>query len=151
MIAANKAIRLLLAEVDAALLEPPVNVLRLSLHPRGLANQIVNYSEWRTHLLERLRGEIKITVDGFLLELTNELQGFPAPAAAETRHRRDDDFADSRIAVPLRLSTAAGELSFISTTTVFGTPLEVTLAELAIESFFPADAATMDAMERMSR
>lgn len=148
MIAANKSVQPLLTAVDASLLEPPVNVLRLSLHPKGLAPQIVNYAQWRTYLLERLRHEIEMTADEFLLKLMEELKNYPIPKSL-TDSRQEDYFAHSPIAVPLRLLTEEGELSFISTTTVFGTPLQVTLAELAIESFFPADVQTAEIMNRI--
>jgi transcriptional regulator with XRE-family HTH domain len=138
LITSNKAVGFFLKNVKPAQLQPPVNVLRLSLHPDGLARQIVNFSEWRAHLLERLRRQIEITADAVLIELEKELKGYPAP---KENHRRET--IDSRaIAIPLRIKTGAGELSFISTTTVFGTPVDITLSELVIESFFPADEKT---------
>jgi transcriptional regulator with XRE-family HTH domain len=141
MVAANAAVPPLLAGVaDAALLQPPVNVLRLSLHPEGLAPRITNLAEWRAHLLDRLRHQVELTADPVLSELMRELRGYPAPAERESRRPERRDYAG--IAVPLRLATEKGVLSFISTTTVFGTPTEVTLSELAIEAFFPADAIT---------
>jgi transcriptional regulator with XRE-family HTH domain len=147
LIAANKAIEPLLSKASASLLQPPVNVLRLSLHPQGLAPQIVNYAEWRAHALERLQHEIDITADALLMELLQELKKYPAPAHVPSRHREDK--TSSHIAVPFQLLTEAGELSFLSTTTVFGTAVEVNLAELAIESFFPADAQTSQIMQRL--
>lgn len=150
LIAANKAVQPLLAAVDASLLEPPVNVLRLSLHPHGLAPQIVNYAEWRTHLLERLRREIEITADAFLLRLMEELKSYPKPAPVRAC-KNNNDYANARIAVPFQLLTEAGELSFLSVTTIFGTPLEVTLAELAIESFFPANTQTAEIIKHINQ
>jgi MmyB-like transcription regulator ligand binding domain len=114
-----------------------VNVLRLSLHPDGLAPRIDNLAEWRGHLLARLRQQIDASADAVLSELHRELSAYPAPASQHTSH------GDS-IAVPLRLRSAAGMLSLLSTTTVFGTPVDVTLSELAIEAFFPADAETAE-------
>jgi len=119
------------------LLEPPVNVLRLSLHPQGLAPQIANLAEWRAHLLDRLRQQISVSGDPVLEKLLKELLSYPAPQEAAEPHT---DLAG--IAVPLQLSTKAGLLSFISTTTVFGTPVDITLSELAIETLFPADEET---------
>ncbi|HEU0306495.1 MAG TPA: helix-turn-helix transcriptional regulator [Lysobacter sp.] len=119
------------------LLEPPLNVLRLSLHPEGLAPRIVNLGEWRAHLLHRLRHQADATGDPVLHALHQELSGYPGPDAREPALAGGHSFA-----VPMRLRTPLGVLSFISTTTVFGTPMDVTLAELAIESFFPADEAT---------
>jgi transcriptional regulator with XRE-family HTH domain len=145
MIAANRAVTPLLAGVQQALLAPPVNVLRLSLHPEGLAPRIANLAEWRAHLLERLRQQIEITADATLIALREELRGLPAPIMRTPPPA--DRFAG--VVVPLQLVGEGGTLSFLSTTTVFGTPVDVTLSELAIESFFPADAATAQAMQRL--
>ncbi len=139
MVDANAAIAPLLAGVaDPALLKPPVNVLRLSLHPEGLAPQIVNLREWRDHLLDRLGRQIDATGDPALRELERELSGYPA--GPKTQSAADSGIAG--IAHPLKLRVGAEVLTFISTTTIFGTPLDVTLSELAVESFFPADEAT---------
>jgi transcriptional regulator with XRE-family HTH domain len=140
MAACNDAVPRLVAGVDTALLQPPVNVLRLSLHPKGLAPRIVNLGEWRAHLLMRLRHQIELTADATLMTLLRELSGYPAPA----RRGPDPSANDSAHAavVPLRIRTDGEVLSFLSTTTIFGTPLDITLSELALESFFPADAAT---------
>ncbi len=141
MVAANGAVAPLLEGVaDRALLEPPVNVLRLSLHPGGLAPAIVNLAEWRAHLLERLRRQIEVTADGHLARLLAELEAMPGGGP------RTEPAAEAGIAVPLRLATPAGVLSFISTVTVFGTPVDITLSELAVEAFFPADEATAQAL-----
>ncbi|WP_431674440.1 helix-turn-helix domain-containing protein [Rhizobium leguminosarum] len=138
LIAANAAIAPLLSAVsDQSLLTPPVNVLRLSLHPQGLAPHIKNLSEWRAHLIGRLRQQFSASGDPMLDKRLKELLSYPAPKTAGEVHT---DHAG--IAVPLQLSTKAGLLSLISTTTVFGTPVEITLSELAVESFFPADEET---------
>lgn len=148
LIAANDAIPPLLAGVvDPSLVEPPVNVLRLSLHPDGLAPRIVNLTEWRNHLLERLRQQIAATGDPALSSLYKELAAYPAPSG-QKRTVPERDYAG--IAVPLELATDTGRLSFISTTTVFGTPVDVTLSELAIESFFPADQRTAELLREMA-
>jgi hypothetical protein len=146
MVAANKAVTPLLAGIDAALLEPPVNVLRLSLHPKGLAPRIANLTEWRTHLLSRLRQQIEATADEALSALLEELKLYPAHGAVSGRPQPPRDYAG--IVVPLELVIPEGTLAFFSTTTVFGTPVDVTLAELAVEAFFPADAATAEALRR---
>ena len=145
LVAANRAIPPLLADADPKLLQPPVNVIRLSLHPAGLAAQIVNYAEWRAHLLARLRRQIDVSADPALVELLQEVSALPFPSGL-TPHA---PVSGGWVAVPLRLRTKVGTLSFISTTTVFGTPVDVTLAELAIESFFPADAATAAALRQL--
>jgi transcriptional regulator with XRE-family HTH domain len=146
--ASNRAVMPLFAFADAELMRAPVNVLRLTLHPRGLAPRIANYSEWRLHVLDKLRRQIEVSADPVLIELLHELREYPAPdgssASADTNGRRGIDFV-----VPFQLITDGGTLSFFSTTTVFGTPVEVTLSELSIESFYPADAATADALLRM--
>jgi len=143
LVAHNAAVPALLAAADPSLLRPPVNVLRLSLHPEGLAPRIENLPEWRAHLLTRLRQQIDVTGDGELTRLLDELAAYPAPGSAKSaRTNVNGEYAG--VVVPLRFVTDAGTLSLFSTTTIFGTPVDVTLSELAIESFFPADAATAD-------
>jgi transcriptional regulator with XRE-family HTH domain len=145
IVAANRALAPLVGAASASLLEPPVNALRLSLHPQGLAPSIVNWHAWREHVLARLQRQIEVSADDTLAALRDELAAYPAPPGAP-----DADAGDSatlnQIAVPLRLRTALGVLSFFSTTTVFGTPVDVTLSELAIEAFFPADQQTASAL-----
>ena len=141
LISANGAVAALIADADPSLLEPPANVLRLSLHPRGLASKIVNLGQWRAHLLDRLGSQIGLTADPQLIALRDELSSYPGGSG-------HDDAVETSIAIPFVLSTAAGQLSFISTTLVFGTPIDVTLSELAIELFFPADEATAAALKR---
>jgi hypothetical protein len=121
---------------------PPVNVLRLSLHPDGLAPRILNLAEWRAHLLERLHHQVALTADPVLATLAEELRSYPAPQRTEA----PNGSSAHAVAVPLRVQSAAGPLSFISTITVFGTPIDITLAELALETFFPADEATAQAL-----
>jgi transcriptional regulator with XRE-family HTH domain len=145
LVAANEAVARLLAGTPPALLQPPVNVLRLSLHPEGLAPRIVNLAEWRGHLLARLRRQIDVSADPVLVELMTELRSYPASnAAGKGASASDQDYAG--VIVPLRLVTKNRVLSFFSTTAVFGTPVDITLSELALESFFPADAATVEAL-----
>ncbi|HWS56137.1 MAG TPA: helix-turn-helix transcriptional regulator [Pyrinomonadaceae bacterium] len=147
--AANRTVAPLLAGSDPALLRPPVNVLRLSLHPAGLAPRIANFEEWRAHLLARLRRQVELTADASLGGLLKELAGYPPPGGGP-HARPPADPAYGGVVIPFQLATDAGTLSFISTTTVFGTPVDVTLSELAIESFFPADAATAEALRRLA-
>jgi transcriptional regulator with XRE-family HTH domain len=149
LLAANEATRRLMASADASLLQPPVNVLRLSLHPKGLAPRIANYSEWRAHLLARLRHQIDATADAILAELLRELSEYKSPHGASSR-KPASVVEYAGVVVPLQLITEAGILSFFSTTTVFGTPVDITLAELALESFYPADAATADALRKLA-
>jgi hypothetical protein len=139
---------LLLEGVEPRLLQPPVNVLRLSLDPEGLAPRIANLREWRTHLLARLRQQIDVSGDADLRALLAELQTYPmAETASDLASLLPEDVG---VAIPFRLITPAGLLSFLSTTTVFGTPVDITLSELAIEAFFPADAQTADALRALT-
>jgi transcriptional regulator with XRE-family HTH domain len=148
LVAANDTIPPLLKGADAALLRPPVNVLRLSLHPDGLAPRIANLAEWRAHLLARLRRQIEVSADKVLVALLDELAALPAPVSKRPIAVSQNGFAG--VAVPFRLVTDGGILSFISTTTVFGTPVDITLSELALEAFFPADAGTAEALRRLA-
>jgi transcriptional regulator with XRE-family HTH domain len=146
MVDANAAIGPFLQGVEEEdLLKPPVNVLRLSLHPKGLAPRIVNLNEWRTHLLHRLKRQNDAAADPALLELERELSGYPGARGGLAQFNQEH----AAIAVPLRIRAGNEVLSFISTTTIFGTPLDVTLAELAIESFFPADPGTAETLRKM--
>lgn len=146
LVAANRAVAPLLAGVDPSLLKPPVNVLRLSLHPAGLAPRTANLAEWRAHLLDRLRRQITVSADLVLMQLLTELRGFPAPA-----NTGPEPGEHPPVVVPFRLMTEAGEMAFFSTTTVFGTPVDITLSELALECFYPADAATADILRRSAQ
>ena len=145
LVTANDAVPPLLAGVDLALLAPPVNVLRLALHPAGLAPRTANLAEWRGHLLERLRRQAEVSADPVLLTLLEELRGYPAPHAPRPP-RPVRDYAG--MVVPFELVTDAGVLAFFSTITVFGTPVDVTLSELALECFYPADSATAAMLQR---
>jgi hypothetical protein len=149
LIASNNAVAPLLAGADPTLLQPPVNVLRFSLHPAGLAPRIANYGEWRAHLLSRLRRQVDITADPVLTELMRELLDYPPPdGVAPSQPVKDREYAD--VVVPFQLITESGLLSFFGTTTIFGTPVDITLSELALESFYPADRATAEALRRLA-
>lgn len=148
LVAANDAVPPLMAGAHASLLTPPINVLRLSLHPQGIASRIGNFAQWREHLLDRLRRQAATTPDPALDALHEELSALPSPEASP-----DDRIDNTRselfvpeLFVPFRLRTDQGVLSFISTTTVFGMPMDVTLQELAIEAFLPADVFTREAI-----
>jgi hypothetical protein len=144
LLAHNAAVANFLAAVSPALLEPPVNVLRLSLHPDGLAGAIANLGEWKRHILDRLRHQVAESGDPVLEALAEELKAYPAPASKTAPAANAVP-----IAVPMVMASPLGPLSFLSTTTVFGTPVEVTLSELAIETFFPADAETAERMRQI--
>jgi len=137
LVEANAAVLRLVETCAPHLLAPPVNVLRLALHPDGLAPRTRNLREWRDHLLRRLGHEIERSGDTVLAALLGELETYPsAPPHGDAA----EDFGG--IAVPLRIAFGDGELALISATTLFGSPIDVTLSEIAIESFFPADEAT---------
>jgi len=118
-------------------------MLRLCLHPKGFTPQVMNYSEWRGGVLKYLERQVAATADAILMDLLEELKSYPKPDTARNAQPTEET-ANSGISIPLRLMKKEGELSFIGTVTVFGTPIDVTLSELAIESFFPADKQTED-------
>lgn len=139
----NRAAGGLLAGVDQDLLEKP-NALRLALHPRALGPRVENFGEWRAHIVARLRQQIETSGDAGLEALMKEIVSYPSPpgatGASHATHER------AAIITPLKLRVEGGVLSFMSTITVFGTPVDITLSELAIETFFPADAETAAAL-----
>ncbi len=151
LLSANSAVGVLLEGIDPQLLQPPVNVLRLGLHSRGLASRIVNYAQWRGHTFMRLRQQVAATADPVLIEMLAELEACSPEPAQKERAEAHDGTDYGGVVVPFRLRTDHGVLSFFSTTTVFGTPLDITLAELAVESFFPADSQTADVLSHIAK
>lgn len=155
LVAMNRAVSVLMADIAPELLEPPVNVLRLAMHPEGLAARIVNIDEFGAFLSGRLRHEIGVSGDPMLADLLAEIGSYRAASGG----RGGESIPEmGGIAVPFQLRMDSGPsslpalppvLSFFSTTTVFGTATDVTLAELAIESFFPADRETASALQRL--
>jgi transcriptional regulator with XRE-family HTH domain len=143
MLDANAAVAVLTEGCDPALLAPPVNALRASLHPHGMAPRIVNLAEWRAHILERLGRQADATRDPRLADLHAELSAYPGGVAERP--------ALADVAVPLRIRNGDRELAFFSMTAVVGAPLDVTVAEVAIESFYPADADTADVLHAIQR
>ncbi|MEV4709103.1 helix-turn-helix transcriptional regulator [Actinoplanes sp. NPDC049316] len=139
MVDANAAIEVFTAGAAAELLEPPVNVLRLSLHPDGMAPRIRNLAQWRTHVLHRLDHQALASGDPALRDLHEELRALPGPL---------DDREPGGLVVPLRYDAGGTELSFFSVTSVLGTPRDVTLSELAVEAFLPADEQTARHLRR---
>ncbi|MDY7231055.1 helix-turn-helix domain-containing protein [Hyalangium rubrum] len=148
LLAANRAVGALLVGIAPEMLQPPLNVLRLSLHPSGLAPRIVNLEQWRHHVLTRLHRQVELTADATLAALYDELRGYGAHGDTSQKFAREPDYAG--VVLPMRLQTPHGVLSLISTITVFGTPTDITLSELAIESFFPADAKTAEILRSLS-
>lgn len=147
LVAHNRAIAPFLEGCAEDLLAPPVNMLRLALHPRGIAPRLDNRGEVRGHLLARLRRQIEITADLGLEALLAEASGYPVPFSPPHPAKGREA---AELFVPVRLRTSAGPLTLISATTVFGTPVDVTLSELAIETFLPADATTAEALRRLA-
>jgi transcriptional regulator with XRE-family HTH domain len=141
VVATNSALQELYEDVPEWLTKPPVNALRLSLHPEGVARRCENLPEWRAHLLHRLRQQVELTADPKLIALQKEMLSYPAPPEAHTPPLGDS------IIVPFKVRIRQGLLTFGSTTMVFGTPVDITLSELAVETFFPADKET-DAIVR---
>ena len=150
LVAANTAVGPLIAGADPALLKPPVNVLKLSLHPQGTAPRILNFAQWRGHVFDRLRRQIAMSADPVLMDLLRELEDYMAPATLDQRDESVGHGDPAGFVVPLRLAYEGQVLTFLSTTTVFGTPVDVSLEELAIESFFPVDAATAEILRRLA-
>jgi transcriptional regulator with XRE-family HTH domain len=151
LVEANASTDVLIEDVPDELAAEPFNVLRYSLHPAGLAPRILNLDQWREHVLGRLDRQVRATADAGLAELYRELRGYPAGSPADGGHRlgrREPSAAD--VVVPLRLRHKDQELSLFSTTTMFGTPNDVTVEELAIESFYPADQETAEYLRSVS-
>jgi transcriptional regulator with XRE-family HTH domain len=142
LVSANRMLAPLLEGVPAKLLSPPLNILRLAFHPEGLAPRTANLGQWAAHLLERLHHQCEATADAKLIELYNDLKSYPLPA-------RSGPVAVDSVAIPYKLRYKGDVLSFISTTMVFGTPVDVTLSELALETFFPADELTARQLKEM--
>jgi transcriptional regulator with XRE-family HTH domain len=162
LVAHNRLVPLFLAHVAPVLAQPPVNVLRVSLHPQGLAPLIRDLPAWRSYVLQRLQRQARATDDPALATLLAELQALPPPAGAPpwpdaqgdaASAGRADDGPDAAhthdVAVPFALDTRHGPLNFITTLTVFGAPRDVTLAELAVETLLPADETTAAALREM--
>ncbi|WP_258903564.1 helix-turn-helix domain-containing protein [Actinokineospora sp. UTMC 2448] len=140
MVDANAALHTLLTGIAPRLLTPPVNILRASLHPDGLAPRIVNLAQWREHVLCRLRRKIAFTADESLGELYDELCSYPGDLP------RPSPTAGEDVVVPLRLRGDDGELAFVGTITTFGGAVDVTVSELSIEALYPADEHTASVM-----
>ncbi len=145
MLTANRAVAHLVAGAEPALLRPPVNLLRLFLHPAGLASRIVNLGQWRDHVIERLRRQIDRGFDPLLTDLLEEIRDYPGPGGSHPNQPTGE-----MAAIPFRLATIDGVLSFLCTRTVFTAPLDITLAELTIEAFLPADAETVAIMRAIA-
>ena len=151
LVAANAAATVLVEGIDPELLKPPVNALRLGMHPRGMPTRVINMAEVRAFFRERIERQLMSTGDPQLAALIEEVSAYPAPES-----ERQPDPASPRdareILGPFKLRAAdGGVLSFFGTFAIFDTPFEVTTSELAIELLFPADRETREALERRAR
>lgn len=148
---ANSAAGALTAGLPAHLLGPPLNVYRVCLHPDGLAGRTTNFDEWSGYLLDQLRRSVQLFGDDELAALEAEVLQYPnvIAALANTPAEANDE---RPVLVPLRLrmGEAGPELSLFTTLTMFGSPRDVTLEEIAVELFFPADASTDEVLQRSS-
>ncbi|MEU1089971.1 helix-turn-helix transcriptional regulator [Streptomyces sp. NPDC005892] len=146
VVAANRGVQMLLEGVAGHLLRPPMNAMRLTLHPQGLAPRIRNLAEWRGHLLERMERQAALRSSDALHSLYEEVAAYPSPAGgappADAWRGEGHSAAPHPYALPLRIEAGGRVLSFISTATTFNTPMDVTVSELAVETFLPADAET---------
>jgi len=143
LVSANRMVAPLLAGIPQHLLGQPLNVLRLAFHPEALAPRTVNLAEWCGHLLERLHRQCEVTADPELIKLYTDLKRYPIPARA-------GPLSSDNVAIPFKLRHEGEILSFFSTTMVFGTPVDITLSELALETFFPADERTAERLRQMA-
>ncbi|MFJ3669230.1 helix-turn-helix domain-containing protein [Streptomyces sp. NPDC090106] len=147
VVAANRGILMLLDGVDASLLAPPVNAMRLTLHPRGLAPRIRNLREWRGHLLAQLERQSALHRSEPLRALYEEVAGYPV---ADDGREDGEPLGDAPyFALPMRVEHEGRVLSFVSSVSTFNTPMDVTVAELAIETFLPADPATVKYLQTL--
>lgn len=146
LLAMNRSVGLLFGGVDPSLLQPPVNVMRVGLHPLGLAPRIRNFGEWRAHAIAKLKQRIEMTADRQLVELLKEIQSYPYEKSLEPSERRlNRDFA-----IALELETSCGDVKLITTSMVFGYPRDVTVSEIAIECFFPQDQPSAEVLQRLA-
>jgi hypothetical protein len=147
VVARNSSIAVLMTGIAPELLIPPVNALRLALHPGGLAPRIANLAEWSSYLLRRLDHQILAGADASLAELAAEARGYPGipQPGLEAANRAD------RVFVPLRITSGGRELRFLNMVATLGTALDVTAAELVIEAFYPADTATSQALQEFGQ
>ncbi|MBM4827716.1 helix-turn-helix domain-containing protein [Streptomyces althioticus] len=147
LLAANRAMGLFLGDVRRGPSDPPFNVLKATLGPDGMAGRVLNLAQWRAHVLRRVRRQLDRTADTGLAELLAELESYPAPEGTDAP---GPDGEAQDLVVPLRLASEYGELALLYTTTVFGSPRDVTLDEIAIETFFPADGRTAELMRGLA-
>src|ERR1700710_888533 len=143
LVSANRMVMPLLQGIPARLLGQPLNIMRLAFHPEALAARTVNLAEWCAHLLERLHWQWEGTADPEVIKIHKEIKAYPIPA-------RSGPLSTDSVAIPFKMRLGGDVLSFISTTMIFGTPVDITLSELALETFFPADDLTARRMREIA-
>jgi transcriptional regulator with XRE-family HTH domain len=148
VVLSNSALPQLYEGCSVDLMRSPVNSVRLILHPAGMGPRILNFAAWRAHTVHVLRQQIEARADPVIQGLLAEVMAYPVPAGSDTAEGLE---AAQRLATPLRIATRLGTVSFLNTTTVFGTPNDVTLAELALEMLFPADDQTIEIVKTMAK
>jgi transcriptional regulator with XRE-family HTH domain len=146
VVLSNSALPQLYEGCSPDLLRKPINAVRLILHPRGVAPRVVNFIEWRAHTIAVLRQQIEARADPAIQALLAEVMRYPAPASGMALATSE---GPQRYATPLKIATRFGTVSFLNTTTIFGTPTDVTLSELALEMLFPADEDTVAIVKQM--
>jgi transcriptional regulator with XRE-family HTH domain len=146
VVLSNSALPQLYERCSADLLRQPINAVRLVLHPLGMGPRIINFVEWRAHTITVLRQQIETVPDPVIQALLTEVMNYPAPTSGVAPATTE---GPQRYATPLQIATRLGTVSFLNTTTVFGTPTDVTLSELALEMLFPADEATVAIVKSM--
>jgi transcriptional regulator with XRE-family HTH domain len=144
LLAGNQALGILLEGVDASLLVPPVNVLRVALHPRGLAPRVLNFAEWGRHIAEMMQRDVSRRPDPAQSELLTELKGY-----LDDNVSVEQSSYYTGLAMPLQLASPAGNLTLLTAVTSFSTAVDVTIAELRLETFLPADADTSARLESL--
>ncbi|MEU3947561.1 helix-turn-helix transcriptional regulator [Streptomyces sp. NPDC029526] len=140
VVAANRGVLELIEGVPGALLEPPLNTMRLALHPEGLAPRIRNLRQWRGHLLGQMERQIALRRSAPLRALYEEVAAYPVPDTGGACEEPEE--AVAYVALPMRIEHKGRTLSFVSSISTFNTPMDVTVAELAVETLLPADPAT---------
>ena len=150
VVAANRGIAILLDGLPEHLLTPPLNAMRITLHPEGLAPKIRNLREWRGHLLAQMERQIALARSTELRELYDEVAAYPVPDPPDTEPPPADAAPAPPFALPLRIEHEGRVLSFVSSISTFNTPMDVTVAELAIETLLPADPATVKYLQSLT-
>jgi transcriptional regulator with XRE-family HTH domain len=146
VVVSNNALPQLYEGCSADLLKPPVNAVRIILHPQGLGPRVVNFVEWRVHTIAVLQQQLETRADPVIESLLAEVMSYPAPIGGVAAATGD---GPQRYATPLQIATRLGTVSFLNTNTIFGTPTDVTLSELALEMLFPADESTVSIVKSM--